>query len=364
MRTVIGVRGKFFVETGFSESRGGHGRLLLAGITFLLCALLATPGVADAASKTVAASDQGAATAAKSGADQGLTKAEREKARMALLAKESSNPLGSLWMLWCQNDYTRYTGDLLDDTKLGNSFKFQPVMAFPFHVKNDTWNFIVRPVLQYQSVFVTKDASSLFGMDSGAIAADPDLSAIAQDPIGRTTGLGDTVLLALAGPARMDGLIWGIGASQIFPTAAHGVLGQGKFQAGPAALLVHMGKGVGDFNIGALAQQWFSYAGDDDRSSTSSANIQYFINYHLTETALIGCTPNILINWKENAKNAVTFPIGLGYSNVYKIGRLPIRIVAEVDYSVISPDKVGSDWNFRVMFIPIIPNPFARKHAP
>jgi hypothetical protein len=71
-------------------------------------------------------------------------------------------------------------------------------------------------------------------------------------------------------------------------------------------------------------------------------------------------SPNIRIDWKADSSDKFTVPIGLGYSNVYMLGRLPVRVAVEAQYSVIAPDNVGSKWNFRVLFIPVIPNPFAR----
>jgi hypothetical protein len=41
-------------------------------------------------------------------------------------------------------------------------------------------------------------------------------------------------------------------------------------------------------------------------------------------------TPNIRIDWMADGGDRLTLPVGLGYSNVYKFGRLPIRIAAEV----------------------------------
>ena len=38
------------------------------------------------------------------------------------------------------------------------------------------------------------------------------------------------------------------------------------------------------------------------------------------------------------------------------LGKLPVRIQFEVDYSAIHPDDIGSRWNFRLSFTPVIPN--------
>ena len=161
------------------------------------------------------------------------TQSAKEK-NLEWIVKESSNPLGNLWMLWFQNDYTWYHGDDVPGHKQGNSLKFQPVMAFPFEVAGETWKFISRPILQYQSVPFRESAGRLLGKSKREIASDPTLAGIAERPRGHTSGLGDTVLLTIAGPAHHDGFIWGVGPTQIFPTAEKVMLGQGKWQAGPA----------------------------------------------------------------------------------------------------------------------------------
>lgn len=276
------------------------------------------------------------------------------------IAKMTANPIGAAWMLWSQNDYTWYEGDAISGTETFNSFKFQPVMPFPLTLGGEDWNLLFRPVFQYQSVPLDKDVSELVGVAPDVIQADEDLAAIASTAFDdRTTGIGDTALLALLGPNRLDGAVWGVGVTQIFPTAAEDVLGQEKWQAGPAVLWANLAPNPGGFNVGFLAQHWWSYAGEDDRPDTSLTDIQYFINYRYNKTVLIGMTPNIRYNWEaDDSDDRLTFPVGLGISNVVKLGKLPVRFAAEVQYSVISPDNIGSEWNFRVLLIPVIPNPF------
>lgn len=260
-----------------------------------------------------------------------------EAAEMEKIAKMTANPLGAAWLMWTQDDYTQLSGDALDGDEYMNSVKFQPVMSFPMDMNGEDWNFIVRPVFQYQNFPVNENTGAFDG---------------------RTSGVGDTVLLTLMGPNKLDGTIWGVGISQIFPTAEEDVLGQDKWQAGPAFLYAHLAPDVGGWNYGALAQHWWSYAGEDDREDSSQTDIQYFFNYRLSATELVGMTPNIRIDWKQDSDNALTLPVGLGYSNIYKIGDLPIRVLVEGQYAVISPDNVGTDWNVRVIIAPVIANPF------
>ncbi|HYN77083.1 MAG TPA: hypothetical protein VES73_04735, partial [Lamprocystis sp. (in: g-proteobacteria)] len=236
------------------RNKGLFGTLATA---WLACTMAAAPGWCGAAAKGEPLPDLGSAPAAETPSD-GPSAADLEQ-----IAKMTSNPLGAAWMLWLQNDTAEQRGDLVPGGKILNSTKFQPVMSFPIDVGKDEWNLIVRPVIQCQSVPLDSQVGQIFGTSPEAIVADPELGRIAATAWdSRTSGLGDTALLTLVAPNRLDGFSWGIGASQIFPTAEQDVLGQGKWQAGPAVLLAKLAPKPGGFNVGALAQHWWSYAGD------------------------------------------------------------------------------------------------------
>jgi hypothetical protein len=110
--------------------------------------------------------------------------------------------------------------------------------------------------------------------------------------------------------------------------------------------------------VGSVSRQhWWSYGGQGNREETSQTDIQYFINWRLNDTQLIGMTPNIRINWKADGGQKFSVPIGLGTIGMFKLGRLPVRWGVEVQYYVVKPDRVAADWNFKVFFSPIILNP-------
>ena len=101
------------------------------------------------------------------------------------------------------------------------------------------------PITSSIELFLQEEASSLFGGDWNLVnrlviqafssPVDDDLNS--TDPFGdRTNGLGDTIFFSLFAPDRDDGFIWGVGPTFILPTATEDVLGQEKWQAGPAAL--------------------------------------------------------------------------------------------------------------------------------
>jgi hypothetical protein len=149
----------------------------------------------------------------------------------------------------------------------------------------------VIPVL---SVPVKKEVGDLFGASPRSIIADPELRSALLDPWGRTNDIGDLVFFSLLTPNKGDsGLLWGVGPTFIFDTAGEDVTGQGKWQAGPAVMGAYLGN---PWVLGVLAQQWWSFAGDDDRAETNHLNVQYFIQYKLPNMWQVGMTPNITVN--------------------------------------------------------------------
>jgi hypothetical protein len=260
---------------------------------------------------------------------------------LAKAAAKTNNPVSDAWLLITQNDYTAI--DTPGGTEMQNRLSFQPVMPVP--IFDGKWNLVNRVVI-------------------GAVSAPRDDDLDSLDPFGdRTTGLTDTVVFSLFAPNRDDGFIWGVGPTFILPTATEDVLGQEKWQAGIAGLAARLGNSYGglgleSWNIGVLAQTWWDVAGDDDRPDTRQSDIQYFINWKLNATQLIGMTPNIQINWERSGSDRFSVPIGFGTIGFFRWGKTPVRWGVELQYYVQQPDPVAPEWNFKVFFAPIKANPF------
>jgi hypothetical protein len=303
-------------------------RSILGGLAaFLIAITVGTASAQEGASEQEGASDQ-----------EGFS---LEKA-----AQKSNNPVSDAWALITQNDYSVLEGAATGgSSEVRNILSIQPLMPVP--IRGGDWNLVNRVILS-------------------AISAPLDDDLNSADPFGdRTFGLGDTVVFSLAAPNRDDGFIWAVGPSFILPTATEDVLGQEKWQAGPAILAARLGKdhggfGIEHFNIGVLAQHWWSFAGTDRRASTSQSNIQYFINWKRNATQLIGMTPNIQIDWKRSGSDRFSVPIGIGTIDLFFWGKTPVRWGVELQYYVMQPDPVGLEWNLKIFFAPIKPNPFKK----
>ena len=256
-------------------------------------------------------------------------------ADLAEIDRKLNNPLTDIWSLTFQNNTGVHQGDALDGSEYSNNLFFQPFLPFELGSRRQTM-LTLRPVfpLVTQPVFEEDDQ---------------------RNSSGHETGFGDIQLLSLLGPGKGEGLIWGAGTTFRFPTASGPELGQGKYQAGPAAMLFWMGKPwVG----GVLVQHWSSFAGHEDRDETSRTDIQYIVRRSFPGAVSVGMGPTVTIDWEAESGENLTLPVGLGVTKTVRWGRTPVKLRAEVHYSLVRPDDYGTVWNYRLQVTPVIPNPF------
>jgi hypothetical protein len=141
------------------------------------------------------------------------------------LNRQLNNPVSSVWSIVFQNNYTQLKSGSKDapgwdegDDKWYYNLNFQPVLPLPLTSK---WNLINRPVIP---VFADRPVLESDGFDD-------------------VNGLGDIALVSLLSPAKTAGnFLWGAGPSFIFPTATKNELGQEKWQDGPAAVGLYLGR--------------------------------------------------------------------------------------------------------------------------
>jgi hypothetical protein len=283
------------------------------------------------------------------------------KPSIAQMSALMDNPLGNVAMLF--NQYDSYTMENPENGKEAIQGNFMGIIQFPKKL-NDDWNLINRIIYNVASAPIDVDDFNDFDPSTlpGGGTQPPANGLPAPITLfdGRTTDWGDTYYNALFSPSKPikmgDGkFLWGAGFDLGFPTAAEDVLGTGKYLAGPSALGLYMGS---KWKVGALLQQYWDYAGDDDRSDVNLTNLQYFIFYSLNETTSIGASPNILANWEQSGNdNKFTVPVGIGISKTIQMGKIPVRFGLEAYYSVIQPnDVLGSKWSWRFYVIPAAPS--------
>jgi hypothetical protein len=233
------------------------------------------------------------------------------------IAKKLQNPVANLISVPIQWNLNTAVGPDRQDQSVIN---VQPVI--PFHITEE-WNLITRTIMPIINTPV------------------PDWE----------FGLGDVQLSLFASPAKPSKFIWGAGPIFQFPTATDDALGQDKWCAGPSVVGLMMD---GPWVYGALANQIWSFAGDEDREDVSQMLIQPFINYNMADGWYLTSSPIITANWKADSDDTWIVPIGGGVGKVFKVGDQMLNASMQTYYNVISPD-LGPEWTLRFQLTFVFP---------
>jgi len=245
-----------------------------------------------------------------------------DQAQTLELAKKTQNPVADLISVPFQNNFNFGYGakDAPEPSSTQYVLNIQPVV--PIHLGTD-WNLINRPIIP--------------------IIRQPDLL-----EAGDTWGMGDIELQTYLSPLRPGPAIWGVGPVLQAPTATNGKkLGTQKWSAGPGAVVLTM---PGHWVVGALANNIWSFAGDNDREDVNFTTIQPFVNYNFRDGWYVTSAPVITANWKTDGDDNVwTVPVGGGFGRLIRIGKLPVNLHATAYYNVVKPeDDPAADWTLQL----------------
>jgi hypothetical protein len=236
------------------------------------------------------------------------------------LAKQSQNPISTLISLPFENISSFNNGP---EDAYFNTLLIKPVLPVSL---SENWNLINRGIipLVYQEEFI--------------------------EDIGSKFGLGDITYQGFLSPAKAGFFTWGVGPTVSFPTGADRMTTD-KWSAGPAVVGLVM---PGNWVVGALAFNIWSFAGDDDARNVNQFSFQYFINYNLPRGWYLSTSPTITANWKADSDNRWTIPFGGGFGKVFNIGRQPVNASLKAYYNVERPDD-ASNWNISAQFTLLFP---------
>jgi hypothetical protein len=118
-------------------------------------------------------------------------------------------------------------------------------------------------------------------------------------------------------------------------------LGSDKWSAGPAAVLLAM---PGNWVLGVLAQNLWSFAGSDRANAVNKLTVQYFVNYNLPNGWFLTSSPIITADWNKPSDNRWTVPIGGGIGKLTRFGNQPVNLTLKAYKNVIYPDA-GPEWS-------------------
>lgn len=256
------------------------------------------------------------------------------------LSSEITNPLSRIWRLDFENDTTYKDGDILKKGEWTNTLTFRPIIP----ISIGKWVFIAEPQIPLVDTQPKFDISLRKGLS-----------------VEHVTGMGDTAFAMVLGGEVLKNTELALGPTFIFPTATDKVLGQGKWQMGPAATVIYNTK---KWTVGALPQVWWSFAGDNDRQNTSQMEIEYIIARHFKGGWNIRSRPTITADFKAKSGDKWNVPIGGGIGKLFRLFKIPVLFTVEGHYSVIHEDTFGARWTIVTDLTIVIPNPLGLKRKP
>jgi hypothetical protein len=257
-------------------------------------------------------------TLAPAAADASGGSADDPKAQEAELAKKLQNPVAALISVPIQNNWDFGIGPAHAMKYTAN---IQPVV--PIGISED-WNLIVRTIVPviYQEA-----------LDNNPKAPD----SVSQSH----AGFGDTTQSFFFSPkAPVGGWILGAGPVGYYPTANSGYLGGGQWGAGPTVVALQQQHG---FTYGILANQIWSFTGQQGRTEVNATYLQPFLSYTTKTYTTPSINTETTYNWQAHES---TVPVNFQLQQLIKIGKLPIAFQVGYRYYVEKPNG-GPDWGLR-----------------
>ncbi|HKA24655.1 MAG TPA: hypothetical protein VKF80_06725 [Candidatus Eisenbacteria bacterium] len=218
----------------------------------------------------------------------------------AELAKKLSNPISDLVSLPVQFNWEFGEGPDEDTWEITN---IQPVV--PFHLSQST-NMIARLIMPT----INRPGTTLDG---------------------------DMTFSLFFSPARSSGVTWGAGPAMILPRTGE------KWGLGPTFVIL---KQTGNLTYGALANQIWSFAGDDQAPDVSQLFLQPFFAVQASKTVTFTIQSETQANWQASSGNEWTIPLNVLVSKLVKHGPVPISYTGGAGVYLDSPDG-GPEWKLR-----------------
>lgn len=228
----------------------------------------------------------------------------------AELAREVENPVGELGSIPLQNQVDFGMGP---HARVENTLSLQPTYGFA----------------------MSRDVA-IVSRTTVPMVSRPDLTR----PNGYVSGLGDVgEMLLLARAPTASGVLWGLGATTLLPTATAREIGSGKLGIGPAAALLVQSRRS---TIAIVAAQTWSIAGAAERPEVNQLNVTPLASFRFGRGWSVSTAPSITARWNASARNTWTVPVGGEVGKVFFARTVPIEVSVGGYWNAIRPENAAS----------------------
>lgn len=236
--------------------------------------------------------------------------AQPEKASATDLAAKLTNPVADLISVPFQYNYDANIG--VDKKGISNSLVVQPVV--PIKLNND-WNYIVRPVMTFQTL------SNVDGYSG--------------------TGAAPILVETFFSPRAASEYIWGVGPILTTPALSGKNYGTSQTGAGVSAVGLMM---KAPWSVGLLAYNTWSAGGEATYGTANNLFYQPFVSYVTKDAWTYSLNTQSTFNWDtRRAEN----PMNATVSKIVKFGETPVSLSVGARYYLSSVPGGPSGWGGR-----------------
>jgi len=252
---------------------------------------------------------------------------------LAEIGQKLSDPTSDVWALFTEFDLSFSDGDLnKGSSEVGARMLFQPILPIPLYGRGaNEWKLITRPSIP---VLFSQPVPKGF------------------DNFTHLGGLGDIQLPMLVSPPTGN-LLLGLGPTFLLPTATQTEFGRHQWGVG---LTLVAGYKTKDWIVFVFPQYTWGIGGwnGKERPDASNLSMIYTFAYNLPDAWQIGFNPTINYDARATSGNRWNVPVGLFVAKTTKIGKLPVKVLLGIDYSVVSQDAFGQRAQIKLTIIPVI----------
>ena len=277
------------------------------------------------------------------------------------IAKQLSNPVTALASIKTDFEYRTYQGDLSEAGDQTNMrFLFTPSVPIPLESGKNILMRATFPLYVDMPVWQVPFGHPLWIQDFDY----PDFRLRQAEQITDSTGqfasvhghLGDIGFDIAYGGESESGFISMYGIATVLDTSTNISASRNQWLLGPE---IALGKSTDWGVIGAWVTHLVNITGGE-LYPTSETMAEIFFAYGLGNGWQVFSSPTLTYDWEADSGNELLLPIGVGISKTARFGRTPVKMAAEIQKFVVSPDRFGTDWLLTLSFTPVFRNPFQK----
>lgn len=276
---------------------------------------------------------------------------DSEELSLDAIALEISNPVTSLASFEIDVEYRSFQGDLRDAGDQSTFiYNFQPSLPIPL---DNGRNILIRasiPIWGNQPLYYVDR------VEYPEYRVRQLADTLPQDQ-GFRDGhdhLADIELNLAYGGVSDNGLISKYGLAMVLPTSADISSSVDQYQLGPE---ITFGK-LTTWGIFGVSAKHLTRVSGDNTYDTNMSSVEFFFAYGLGNGWQLFSSPVIEYDWEAVSNNKLFLPLGGGVSRTLRIGRLPVKLAAELQYYLVTPESFGQQWLLTFSMTPVWRNPF------